>query len=139
MHSASPFSEVTDATLEQLVRRFYGRVRADAELGPVFETAVHDWEAHFETLTDFWSSVMLTSGRYHGRPMQVHMRLPIRPEMFQRWLAIWGETADELFAPEIAERLRAKAATIARSLQLGLFFRPEDEAPAAKACSNPPA
>lgn len=120
-----PETTLTEAEIEALVRRFYGKARLDPALGPVFEAAVEDWEDHFARLTAFWSSVLLATRRYQGRPMQAHARHPIRPEMFDRWLEIWGETADELFAPDIAERLRARAAMIGKSLSLGLFFRPD--------------
>ena len=122
--------QITEDGIAALVEAFYARVRQDPELGPVFEAAVHDWPAHLATLSDFWSSVMLSSGRYHGRPMQAHARLPIRPEMFDRWLALWGQTAGELFAPEAAALFRSKAARIAESLKYGLFFNPADVAPA---------
>ena len=125
MAAMAPYDHVSEESLGALVRAFYGRVRADPEIGPLFEAAVEDWDAHFETLTAFWSSVMLGSRRYSGRPMQVHMRQPIRPEMFARWLALWDETTAALFAPAPAAELQGKAHQIGRSLQLGLFFRPE--------------
>lgn len=117
-------TEITDASLELLVRTFYGRVRQDPLLGPVFNAAVEDWEEHFARLTDFWSSVMLTTGRYKGNPFGQHLKHPITPPMFDRWLAIWSETVGELFAPEAADDLRARAERIGQSLQQGLFFRP---------------
>jgi hemoglobin len=119
------FERVSEESLGALVRAFYGRARADGELGPVFNAAVEDWEAHFETLTAFWSAVMLGDRRYSGRPMQAHMRQPIRPEMFERWLAIWEKTTAELFEPAAAAELQGKAHQIGRGLKLGLFFRPE--------------
>ena len=77
-----------------------------------------------ETMRDFWSSVMLTSGRYKGAPVSAHLRIKaIEPEMFDRWLRLFGETCVELFENEIAEAFRAKAARIAESLKLALFFR----------------
>ena len=125
--------QITDDSIAALVDAFYARVRRDPELGPVFEAAVEDWPEHLATLTDFWSSVMLSSGRYHGRPMQVHARLPtLRPEMFERWLALWGQTVGERFTPEVADQFRAKAARIAESLKYGLFFNPADIAPRAR-------
>ena len=39
-----------------LVRTFYGRVRKDETLGPIFNRIIDDWEEHFETLIDFWES-----------------------------------------------------------------------------------
>ena len=119
-----PFTVIDDAAIEAQVRTFYGRARLDPDLGPVFEAAVEDWEAHFQVLTAFWASVMLGDRRYRGDALAAHRRHPIRPEFFDRWLAIWGETADALFAPELAEAFKARAAMIAESLKLGLFFRP---------------
>ena len=117
-------ADLSEPALALVVDRFYARVRRDPEIGPVFETAVADWPEHLEKLTAFWSSVMLTSGRYKGSPMAAHMRLPLTPAMFERWLALWTETTAEVFAPEIAAVLQAKAQRIAQSLQLALFFRP---------------
>ncbi|HEX7709311.1 MAG TPA: group III truncated hemoglobin [Sphingomonadaceae bacterium] len=116
---------IDEAALERLIPEFYARVRQDREIGPVFNDAVHDWPGHLEKLVAFWSSVMLTSGRYKGNPMMMHLKhkARIRPEMFERWLAIWRETTGELLAPEAAAALQEKAARIAESLQLGLFFR----------------
>ncbi|HYF22545.1 MAG TPA: group III truncated hemoglobin [Caulobacteraceae bacterium] len=123
---AAPFDRVDEETLIELVGRFYAEVRRDPQLGPVFEAAVDDWDRHLWLLVDFWSSVMLTSGRYHGRPVPAHMKLPIEPAMFDRWLALWAETTGELFTPEIAQRFQHKARNIARSLSLAMFFRPEN-------------
>lgn len=119
---------IDEAGLARLVDAFYARVRADAELGPVFNDAIHDWPAHLETLTAFWSSVMLTSGRYKGRPVPAHARhlARITPALFDRWLALWAATTDELMSPEAAAALQEKARRIGESLQLALFFRLDD-------------
>ena len=115
-----------EAMIRALVHGFYARVRADDELGPIFDRAIKDWEPHLATMCDFWSSVMLTTGRYHGRPMAAHLKhKEIEPRHFIRWLALFGQTAEELCPPEIAARFIDKAQHIARSLQLGMFFRPE--------------
>ena len=89
---------IDEAGLERLVHAFYARVREDAELGPIFNDAIADWPEHLARLTAFWSSVMLTSGRYKGQPVPAHMkhRSRITPALFDRWLALWGETAREL-------------------------------------------
>lgn len=120
--------------LKVLVEAFYARVRADAELGPVFADAVSDWPAHLETLAAFWSSVMLTSGRYKGRPVPAHFkhRHRISPALFGRWLALWGQTADELMEPAAAQALKLRALRIAHSLQWVLF------APQGAGGSSPP-
>ena len=115
----------SEAQIAALVPAFYARVRRDPLLGPVFGAAVGDWDAHHAKLTAFWSSVMLTSGRYKGSPMQAHVkhREAIRPEMFARWLALWGETARELLPVAVAEAFVAKAERIAESLGLALWFK----------------
>ncbi|MFC0283519.1 group III truncated hemoglobin [Camelimonas abortus] len=121
--SWSPAMPVDAASIRRLVERFYQRVRADDELGPVFNDAVHDWPEHLETLTGFWRSVMLGEKRYHGRPVPAHFRHRARmaPHMFARWLALWRMTAQEIFAPEDAAAFVERAEMIARSLQYALY------------------
>jgi hemoglobin len=117
------FQKIDEAAIAALVATFYGKVRRDPVLGPIFDAAVEDWDEHLETLNRFWSSVMLTTGRYKGNPFGAHRELPIEPAFFDRWLGLWRETAEELFEPEAAQAFRAKAERIAESLKLGLFFR----------------
>ena len=116
---------LTEAAIADQVVRFYGRARQDALLGPVFAAAIQDWDPHIRVITDFWAGALLGVRRYKGNPLAVHSAHPLTPEMFARWLALWAETADEHFAPEAAELVKAKAEMIGKSLQLGLFFRPE--------------
>jgi hemoglobin len=118
-------SGATESQLSLLVHRFYAKVRQDDVLGPVFNSAIHDWDEHLEKLSAFWSSVMLTSGRYKGNPMAAHLKHgdTIRPPMFERWLQLWRETAEETLSEAGAAGVVAKAERIAESLQLGMFFR----------------
>jgi len=115
---------IDESALHQLVERFYARVRADDRIGPLFNEAIDDWPGHLDKLQSFWSSVMLTSGRYKGRPLPAHIRHSdrISPPAFERWLALWKQTTDELFEPAAAAALQDKAARIAESLQLGIAF-----------------
>jgi len=108
------------------VHGFYFKVREDAEIGPIFNRVIGgDWDQHLAKMCDFWSSVMLLTGTYKGNPMVAHMRLKmVRPEHFERWLALFHETATELCDPEVATLFIGKAENIARSLQLGMFYRP---------------
>ncbi|MBB5373478.1 group III truncated hemoglobin [Acidocella aromatica] len=121
---ASP--ELTDTQLRELVERFYARVRQDPNLGPIFNDVIHDWPEHLTKLTDFWSSVMLTTGRYHGNPMQVHFRQKYRltPALFERWLELWRETSTETLPPAYAAAIQAKAARMAENLQRGCGLLP---------------
>lgn len=114
----------TEAQIADLVPAFYARVRGDALLGPVFAAAVEDWDEHHAKLTAFWSSVMLTSGRYKGRPLPAHVKHAdaISDASFECWLALWRETTDEMLDPISAAALQDKAARIAESLSLGIAF-----------------
>lgn len=117
--------DIDEEHLTRLVHRFYERVRDDAALAPVFDRAISDWPHHLGKMVDFWSSVMLTSGRYKGNPMMMHLKhkAHIAPELFGRWLALWAETTTEVMPSAAAAAFQVKAARIAESLQLGLFFR----------------
>jgi hemoglobin len=111
---------IDDALIERLVRAFYIKVRADPLLGPVFAERIADWEPHLQRMFAFWSSVALMSGRYHGRPMEKHLPLPVDARHFDRWLAIFEETAQELCPPAAAEHFVERARRIAESLELGM-------------------
>jgi hemoglobin len=115
---------ITEDSLGRLVRRFYAKVRSDPLLGPVFDAAVDDWPEHLERLQAFWSSVMLTTGRYKGRPLPAHLKHgdAMTAERFERWLALWEETTAELFPAEAAAALQLQARRIAESLSLGIRF-----------------
>ena len=117
----------TDDQIESLVGAFYARIRADAELGPIFLKAVgEDWTAHLKTMCDFWSSVMNTSGRYKGKPIPAHLKLPgIEPRHFERWLRMFSETAHHLFDPPLAGAFVQRAERIAESIKLAFAFHAE--------------
>jgi hemoglobin len=122
----SEIGPLSDDAIRHLVDSFYAKVRADSQLGPIFESAIPgDWAPHLATMHDFWSSVMLTSGRYKGNPVAVHLRVEgIEPQLFARWLVLFDETCSELFDDDVADVFRAKAERIAESLKLALFYRP---------------
>ena len=103
---------VSEESIRRLVDAFYAKVRIDSELGPVFARAIPgDWQPHLNKMYAFWSSVMLNSGRYRGNPVARH-------------LAVEGITM-ELFDDRLRDEFGAKAARIAESLKLALFYRPD--------------
>lgn len=111
---------IDEALIERLVHGFYVKVRADGLLGPVFAARIEDWEPHLARICAFWSSVALLSGRYHGQPMEKHLPLSIDAEHFDRWLALFEETAREVCPPAAAEHFIERARRIAESLELGI-------------------
>jgi hemoglobin len=118
---------LSEDAIHHLVDEFYARIRVDPDLGPVFARAIPgDWGPHLATMRNFWSSVMLTTGRYKGNPVAVHHRVDgIELDLFDRWLALFEQTCGELFDESLANAFHAKAARIAESLKLALFYRPD--------------
>lgn len=126
------YAEVTEANITMLVDRFYARVRRDPALGPIFANAIAEdaWPAHLDKMYAFWSSVMLTSGRYKGNPVSTHRKVAgVAPPLFGDWLDLFEATAAELFVPAIADRFVRAARRIAESLKLALFFRADQPWP----------
>lgn len=111
---------IDEVMIDRLVRGFYAKVRHDDMLGPIFASKIDDWEPHLQRMCAFWSSVVLMSGRYHGQPMAKHLLLPIDAAHFDRWLALFDETARELCLPAAADRFVMFAHRIAESLELGI-------------------
>jgi len=127
MNAPTPFP--TESQIEDLVATFYARIRKHPSLGPIFARVIgEDWTPHLKLMCDFWSSVMLTTGRYKGRPIPAHVRINqqnqdmVSPQHFAEWLSLFEATARELFAPDLAASFIEKARRIAESLKLGFAF-----------------
>jgi hemoglobin len=114
---------VTEDMIRQVVHAFYATVRKDPAIGPIFNRVIPEaeWPAHLAKLCDFWSSVLLMSGRFKGSPMAAHARIAdLRPTHFARWLHLFRQTVEELCPRPAAELFVAKSEMIAQSLQLGM-------------------
>jgi len=112
---------IDEDMIRTLVHTFYARVRVDPLLGPIFNRAIADWDAHLDKLCAFWSSVTLMTGRYKGTPMKAHIELPeITPAHFQRWLALFQATAIRTCPPKAVAVFVDRSNRIAESLQLGI-------------------
>lgn len=104
----------TEADVQLLVDTFYARVNHDALLDPVFNGfAQVDWPQHLPKMYDFWSGLLLGTVRYQGRPFPKHQPLPIATVHFQRWLALFEATVNELFAGSKADEAKTRAQSIA--------------------------
>lgn len=113
---------ITDTLIAEVVDTFYGRVRQDTLLAPVF-AKVDNWDEHLVKLRAFWSSVVLMSGRYHGQPMQAHFPLSIEPQHFDRWLALFEQTTADVCPPAAAGLFMEKARRIADSFEMAMATR----------------
>ena len=114
---------VTEEMIQALVGAFYARVRVHPVLGPIFGRAIADdqWPGHEAKLCDFWSSVLLMTGRFKGSPMAAHARWPqIEDGHFDTWLALFAQTAAEVWPPAAANLVAERARMIGQSLRQGM-------------------
>jgi hemoglobin len=119
----NPESKITEQEISTLVDRFYAKVRLDPDIGPIFNAIVGDWPHHLATLKDFWSTVLLTTGRYKGDPMMTHFQLPLDHDHFERWLTLFSETATEVLPPDHAASVIAKSQRIAQNFKAGIALQ----------------
>lgn len=107
-----------------LVQAFYRTARADALLGPVFESRIAGrWDEHLERMTRFWGTVLLALQLYDGKPVDRHVGLPIGPGHFGRWVSLWSAEVDQHFAgprADLAKRAAQKMALRMGSAAVGL-------------------
>lgn len=114
-------AQLTEQLISKMVHRFYERAMADDSLRPIFEATIHDWDVHHQIVVDFWSRVLLNTNRYRGTPYAVHASLPIRPEHFDRWLALFREAVLEVLPDAAAEHAIARAEHMAEAFKAGMF------------------
>jgi hemoglobin len=84
---------IDETMTETFIRAFYARVRKDPLLAPIFESRISDCGPHLDNMFAFWSSLTLHRGRYHGQPIAKHMPSTVDAHHFDRWLALFVETA----------------------------------------------
>lgn len=119
--------EGLDETLiQQVVNEFYAAARRDPVIGPIFNRVIPEpaWPAHLSTIADFWSSMLLGTGKYGGRPMPKHMAIPELEDVhFQRWLRLFRETVTRLCSPEIAAIFIERSERIGNSFRMNIAMR----------------
>lgn len=111
------------ADIKAMVDTFYAKVQLDPLLSPIFnDEAKVDWIHHLPIMYRFWEMILFRSGDYEGNPFMKHVPLPIKADHFQRWLALFQETIDELFTGTKADEAKSTATMIARAFmgRLGL-------------------
>lgn len=121
----------TRADCERLVRAFYEKALTDPIIGFIFVDVAHlDLEAHVPVITSFWETILLGSQTYAGGAFAVHAdlnrKVTLRSGHFERWLALWTATVDELFAGERAELATSHAQRVARAFHRRLQGLPEE-------------
>jgi hemoglobin len=113
---------ITEEMIHNVVHTFYASIRTDPALGPIFKRVIgENWDPHLVKMCDFWSSVLLMTGRFEGDPMAKHVAVGgIRPTHFARWLHLFRQTVEKLCPQPAAEMFVMRSEMIARSLQRGI-------------------
>ena len=107
--------------IERLVRDFYRDAAMDDLLGPVFEAAHVNWNAHVAALIDFWSWQLLGEAGYLGQPLRahepVHARTPLSSSRYERWVALFCDRVDASFEGPRAEVAKGRGRKMAAAME----------------------
>lgn len=116
---------IDEAFIARLVDTFYGHIRADSLLGPIFSERIADWEPHLAQMKRFWRSILLSSGEYTGNPMAKHVAIAgLEEAHFAHWLELFYATLRELEGdPAASGEVGMRARMIADSLLTGITMR----------------
>lgn len=111
--------------IERMVHTFYASVRADEELGPIFDRRIDDWPRHLDRMVAFWRAVLRSEPTFgvseRGSPPILHRRIgELELRHFDRWLDLFGRTVDQVYDPDEAAYVKRAAQRIARSLSAHL-------------------
>ena len=110
-----------------LVTTFYGKIRKDFLLGPIFNEMIDDWEEHLERLTDFWETNLFFAKSYKGNPIEKHVEVDkkfdgkINELHFGTWINLWYQTIDELFEGDTAQIAKNRARNMGSHIHIHLF------------------
>mgnify|MGYP006294747063 CR=1 FL=1 len=104
--------------VEAVIHDFYRRLRADAELGPVF-TAIGEREGHEAKVIAYWWLAM--GGKMADPPvvdmLGAHARAGVSEAQLRRWLALFGETLRDHLAEELAAQWEQMAHAVGDKLR----------------------
>src|SRR5690554_6346977 len=108
-----------------LVDRFYGKIREDEKLAPIFNKQIEDrWPEHLDKMYRFWQTILLGEHTYQGAPFAPHAKLPVEHEHFETWMKLFNSTVDELFTGDIAQEAKMRAAKMAEMFEMKIkYFR----------------
>jgi len=131
-----PRFPISAAQIDEVVARFYARVRAHEVLSPVFFASIPNeaarWNHHEDKIGRFWRNAILHERSYSGNPNHMHsMRPMIKPEHFAIWLGLFDEVLAESLPAELAASWSALAHRIGAGLRMGVIAnqQPKDGVP----------
>ena len=105
----------TYADVEFLLRSFYAKLLKDELLSPHFANI--DLEEHMPRIIAFWAFILIDQEGYKGNVFDKHRHLDIGEAHFTRWVQLFSETVDELFAGEKAKLAKQRAQLLGYTFQ----------------------
>lgn len=104
--------------VKSLVNTFYGKVREDETLSGIFNDRIQErWPEHLEKMYRFWQTLLLEEHTYFGAPFPPHANMPVEHRHFERWLALFEQTVDDLFSGEKAEEAKWRGRKMAQMFE----------------------
>ena len=123
MMSTSGTDILTIEDVKILVDDFYGKVRDNDLLSPIFNDVIKDnWQVHLEKMYSFWQTILLETPAYSGSPFLKHAKLPVAKEHFDTWIELWYQTIDDHFTGEKANEAKWRAARMSEMFQYKLDY-----------------
>ena len=120
-------NQITKENIRTMVNTFYVKILKDDIVGPFFIAKLGDdmgnehWVPHLDLLVNFWASIALSDTDYRGNPFAPHTQLgELKRETFERWLALFAETLDEIYVPSIAAQFKERSTIIAGNFMRNL-------------------
>ncbi len=77
-------------------------------------------DQHLQIIADSWNSILFGNRKYQRNPFGKHRHLKLSKDHFDRWIELFFETIDEMFAREKAEEAKQRANTISQVFQFKL-------------------
>lgn len=113
----------TRADIDRLIHDFYQKIIKDEEIGYFFTEVVQlDLTHHLPKIADFWETTLFHQAKYKGNPIVPHLAMnqksPMTKAHFDRWVTVFCETVDDLYAGTMAEMAKQRAQSIATVMQI---------------------
>ncbi len=112
--------------IQTLLESFYHKALADELISFFFtEVAPLHMETHMPLIVDFWETVVFGVAKYKGNVLQVHQHIhqlsAFKTEHFARWVVLFQQTVNELYAGSNAEMVKQRAESIATVMRIKLL------------------
>lgn len=113
------------AHIRDFIESFYSKVLCDDLLAPIFiEVAGIDVKVHIPIICSYWEKLLLGDTTYKRHTMNIHRQLhakfPLTEAAFDRWLALFTQTARENYEGPLTERAIKVATSIAFNMDVQL-------------------